>query len=60
MKKAHCSVRAQAGCFTDIAAAVVWSCVQPTFTMYKGARKVENFTGARVDLLRSVLQKHAS
>lgn len=32
----------------------------PTFTMYKGPRKVENFTGARVDLLRSVLQKHAS
>ncbi|WIA33850.1 hypothetical protein OEZ86_006954 [Tetradesmus obliquus] len=24
----------------------------PTFTMYKGPRKVENFTGARIDLLR--------
>lgn len=32
----------------------------PTFTLYKGARKVENFTGARVDLLKSVLQKHSS
>lgn len=34
--------------------------LQPTFTMYKGARKVENFTGARVDLLKSLLQKHSS
>jgi hypothetical protein len=33
---------------------------QPTFTMYKGPRKVENFTGARIDLLRKVLQQHAS
>lgn len=32
----------------------------PTFTMYKGPRKVENFTGARIDLLRKVLQTHAS
>eukprot|EP00882_Tetradesmus_deserticola_P003852 GHRQ01004076.1.p1 GENE.GHRQ01004076.1~~GHRQ01004076.1.p1 ORF type:complete len:158 (+),score=63.72 GHRQ01004076.1:182-655(+) len=32
----------------------------PTFTMYKGPRKVENFTGARIDLLRKVLQQHAS
>lgn len=34
--------------------------LQPTFTMYKGPRKVENFTGARIDLLRKVLQQHAS
>jgi hypothetical protein len=33
---------------------------QPTFAVYKGASKVENFTGARVDMLRAVLQKHAS
>lgn len=32
---------------------------QPTFTMYKGRSKIENFTGARLDLLRTVLQKHA-
>ena len=30
----------------------------PTFTFYKGKALVDTFTGARVDLLRDLLQKH--
>ncbi|PNW83316.1 hypothetical protein CHLRE_05g248500v5 [Chlamydomonas reinhardtii] len=31
----------------------------PTFVYYKGGRRVESFSGARADMLESLIQKHA-
>eukprot|EP00877_Chromochloris_zofingiensis_P009455 jgi/Chrzof1/4763/Cz14g25110.t1_TRX1 len=30
----------------------------PTFAIYKGSKKVDSFAGARVDLLKEILDKH--
>lgn len=30
----------------------------PTFMFYKGAKRVENFSGARPDMLEELLKKH--
>ncbi|KAG2445112.1 hypothetical protein HYH02_008979 [Chlamydomonas schloesseri] len=32
----------------------------PTFVYYKGGRRVESFSGARPDMLESLIQKHTS
>jgi hypothetical protein len=32
--------------------------LQPTFTFYKGANRIDSFSGARVDLLKDLLAKH--
>lgn len=37
---------------------VVGVCLQPTFAIYKGSKKVDSFAGARVDLLKEILDKH--
>jgi hypothetical protein len=33
--------------------------LQPTFALYKGSKKLESFTGARLDHLKQVLSKHS-